>query len=89
MMCANEEETCSEWRSGMMICLWYKTLWKVEEFFLEDKKIVLRLNYFSTVGSFFNAEDSEHNSADDVARVLRKEGADSCFTFKLDALLRS
>ena len=38
-------------------------------------------------GPYFNAEGSAHDYADDVARTLWKEGAGTCFTFKVDALL--
>ena len=61
----------------MIISFSCKTLWKVEELFLEDEKIVLTLNYFFIVGSFFNAEGSVHDSTDSIARILGKEGADA------------
>ena len=66
-----------------------KTLWKVEQIFLKDEKIVFTLNYLFIVGSFFDAEDSAHDSIDGVARVLAKEDADVRFTFKSDALIDS
>ena len=64
-------------------------MWKVEELFPEDGKIVLTLNSFPffTVSSFFDAWGSTHDSADGVARILGKESADTCFTFKVDAVL--
>ena len=53
------------------------------------KKIVLTLKSFSffTLGSFFDAEGSAHDSEDGLARILVKEDADAWFTFKVDALL--
>ena len=64
-----------------------KTLWKDGELFLEDEKIVLTLNYFFIVGSFFNVEFSAHDSTDGLATALVKEGTGAWFTFKEDALL--
>ena len=58
----------------------------MEELFLEDEKIVLTLNSIFTLGSFFNAEGSAHDSADDAVRILGK-GVNVCFTFETDALL--
>ena len=77
-LCASAEETCSEWRSGMIIFFYC---------FLEDEKIVLTLNSFFIVGSFFNAEDSVHDYANDEVRILWKESVDACFTFEVCALL--
>ena len=50
-------------------------------------KIVLTLKYFFTVGSFFDVGDSARDYADNVARILEKEGSDACFAFKVDDLL--
>ena len=49
---------------------------------------MFKLNYFFTVGSFFNVEGYAHESIDYVARMLEKEGADAYFTFKVDAFAR-
>ena len=87
MLCANNEEALSEWRAGMMIPFYCKTLWRVEKKFFEVEKLVFKLNYFFKSGSFFNAEGSTHNSANSVATILGKEGADACLTFKVDTLL--
>ena len=70
-----------------MICFSWKTLWKVEELFLEYEKILFTLNSFFILGSFFNAESSAHDHGDKTVRILGKEGVDACFTFEVDALL--
>ena len=49
---------------------------------------MLTLNYFSTVGSLFDAEGYVYDSTHGVARILVKEGADAYFTFKVDAFAR-
>ena len=85
----NAEKIWSEWRQGVMIPFSRKTYWKDIELFLEDYKIVLTLNYFLIAGPFFDAECSAHDSMDRVDRILGKEGEDTCFAFKVDALLDS
>ena len=87
MMRMDEEETCLGWRSGMMICFSFKSLWTVEDLFLEDEKIVLTSNTFLTVVSFFDAEGSLHNSMDGAVRILGRQGVDACFAFEVDASL--
>ena len=77
MMCANEEKTWSERRAGMMIPFSRKTMWKIEEIFLD------------IAGSLFNEEDYMNDCTYGVARILGKEGTDACFTFKENALLDS
>ena len=72
MMWANEEEKCSEWLVGMMICFSWKSLWKVEECFLEDEKKVLTLSSFFLVVYFFVAEGSVHDAIDNTVRILGK-----------------
>ena len=37
ILCANVEETFSEWRAGVMVTFSCKTLWKVEELLLKDE----------------------------------------------------
>ena len=37
--------------------------------------------------SFSYVEGSAHDSIEDVARILGKEGTDACFTFKVDVLI--
>ena len=70
MMHANEEDTCSEWREGMTFFFSCNNLWKVEELFLEDDKIVPILNSFFIVVSFFGVECSVHDSVDGAFRIL-------------------
>ena len=69
-MHTNEEETCLQWREGMKICFSFKALWKVEELFLVDKKIVLTLNNFFIVDSFFDAEGSAHDPMNGTVIIL-------------------
>ena len=87
MLCSNEEESCLEWRAGVIIPFSCKTLLKDEELFIEDEKIVFTLNNVFIVGSFFDAEGSTHDSVDIAVRILVKEVTDEWFTFKVDALL--
>ena len=52
-------------------------------------KIMLTLNSFFTVGSFFDEAGYAHDYVDGAAIILGKEGSDPCFTFKADAFLDS
>ena len=70
MMYTNEEQICLGSRSGMMICFSFKSLWKVEDLFLDDEKIVLKSNTFLIAFSFFDTEGSVHDSMDGAVRVL-------------------
>ena len=47
---------------------------------------VIHMGLSFTVGSFFTG-GSAYDSVDGVARILGKEGADACLTFKVHALL--
>ena len=87
MTCANEEETWSGRRADMMIFFSWKSLWKVEEIFLEGEKIVLTLSNFFIVGSFFNGEGSAHDCTHGEVMILGKECVDTFFDFELDALI--
>ena len=89
MLYANAEEEWSKWRAGMLIPYSCKTLWKVEELFLEDEKIVFALKslYFFTLDSFFDAEGSVYDYSDSDSVILGKEGTCAFLTFKLDAFL--
>ena len=82
-----QEERYSRWRSGIIMCFSFKALWKVEDLFIDNDKIVLTLNTFLTVISFFDAEGSTHDSIDDAVRILGRQGVDACFAFEVDALL--
>ena len=54
MMCANKEEIFSGRRAGMVTFFSFKVLWKVDELFLEDEKIVLALkNIFEVISLFY------------------------------------
>ena len=72
MMRANEGDTFSEWRVGMVNYFSCKSLWKIEELFLEDEKTLLTLNSSFTVFSFFDSEGSPHDSMDGTVGTLRK-----------------
>ena len=72
IMLANEEQTWSGWRAVMMICFSFKALRKIECLFLEHEKIVLTLNTFLIVVSFFYAEVSVHDSMDSAVRILER-----------------
>ena len=71
----------------MMFPLSWEILWKVEKFFLEDEKIVLKLKSFLTACSLFNSEGSANDSTDGAPGIIGKEGSDACFAFKVDASL--
>ena len=86
MTCANEEETCSGRRAGMMIGFTFKSFWQVECLLLEDNKIAFTLKYFFTVGSLFNAEGYAHDYACGAVRILGKD-VNACFTFEVETLL--
>ena len=65
----------------------FKALWKVEELFLDDEKIVFVPNTFLTLVYFFDAEDSVHDFMDGAVRILGRQGVDVYFAFEVDALL--
>ena len=55
--------------------------------FLEDEKIEFTLKKSFLVVSFFDSEDSSHDSVDDAVRILGRQDVDACFDFEVNALL--
>ena len=86
-MCVDAGETCSGSQIGMTICFSFEYLWKVEEIFLDNDKIVITLNTFLIVVSFFDSEGSVYDSMDGVVRILGGQGVDAWFAIEVGAFL--